>query len=470
MLEVWIMTTLGCRARPLLIGKLATCLVIVLAILAGFDVPEGRAQGFARATPADSVLERLVAEGLKQNPDVQRALADVEAARARVAPSRTWPDPFVSVGYQNEGSRPSLGTSEGSFLAPMLAQTVPWPGKLSLAGRAATQDADAVAAAVLERVKRSVEARVGRSYFAYALARQKLLLIDEREQTWRQVEGVVRERYAAGVAAQQDLFRAQVEILRLEESRAQERATLFTRAAELNRAVGRSQDSPLDSVANLSEEGTVPDLPQILAALRQRSPELAATGAGVRAAELRVRLARREYFPDLVVGGGPMLRGPLEPMWQASLGLTLPIHFRARQGSRVSEARAAERSSRAAEQGVAQELELRTRERLERLRAAARVARLYREGILVTDRNALEAALASYRTGRVPFVTVLEALNVLYGDRFTYLDRLAELAALRVAIDEASLTPEAAMAAGSTTAPGISGPTPESTSSMSSMR
>lgn len=420
-----------------------TVLAVAL-VLSGFPTAAHASDG-TRATLPDPVLDRLVAEGLERNPDVLQAKAEVDAAGARVAPARTWPDPFATLAYQNDGVRPSLGTNEGSFLGTMLAQTVPWPGKLRFAGQIARQEADAVTVGGLGRTRLSVESRIRRNYYAFALARQQLLLIEERGETWRQVEAVVRERYATAAASQQDLFRTQVEILRLDEERAMQRATLLSRAAELNRAVGRAQDVPVDSVRDLPEDGPIPELPDLLAAVGRRSPELAATQAAIKVGDLRVRLARRDYFPDLVVGGGPMFRGPMDPMWQLSLGFSLPIHFRARQRSRLEEARASARSSQAAEQGVNQELEFRTRERLERLHAAAKVARLYRDGILVTDRNAVDAALASYRTGRVPFVTVLEALNVMYADRSAYLERLAEVAALRVAVDEASLAADAGM-------------------------
>lgn len=63
------------------------------------------------------------------------------------------------------------------------------------------------------------------------------------------------------------------------------------------------------------------------------------------------------------------------------------------------------------------ELEFRTRERFANLDSNLRVAKLYHEGILPLDQLSLEAAIASYRTGKVPFVTVLEALNALYADR-----------------------------------------------------
>ena len=66
------------------------------------------------------------------------------------------------------------------------------------------------------------------------------------------------------------------------------------------------------------------------------------------------------------------------------------------------------------------------------------MAGLYREGVLPVDELSLESAIASYRTGKVPFITVLDALNTLYADRALSLARLAESEKLRVAIDEAS--------------------------------
>jgi outer membrane protein TolC len=105
----------------------------------------------------------------------------------------------------------------------------------------------------------------------------------------------------------------------------------------------------------------------------------------------------------------------------------------------VAEAQAELRSDQSRSSSVALELEFRTRERYQSLDAALRVARLYREGVMPTDQLSLESAIASYRTGKVPFVTVLEALNTLYADRAIYLGRLADAEKWRVAIDEADL-------------------------------
>ncbi len=415
----------------------------------------------------DSLLEALVAEGLQNNPDVAAALAAVDAAVFRVGPAKTLPDPFLAFNYQNDGSGFTLGTREGSFLGTMLSQPIPWPGKLGLAGGVARSDANRIRAAGLGRARLAVEGRIRRAFYDHLLAKQLLDLIEDRRRTWQQIEGTVRERYAAGLAVQQDLFRTQVEILRLEEARADQQAALANRRAELNRAVGRSQDALIGPQRSLEYRDTIPDFAALLPSVRGRSPELQGALEWINTGRLKVRLARRDFLPDFVISGGPMFRGPLDPMWQIGLGVSLPIYAPGRQRNRLQEAKSIFRSAEAATRSVDQELELRTRERVEQLRATLRVARLYREGVLPVDELSLEAALTSYRTGRVPFVTVLDALSTLYADRANYLARLADAEKWRVAIDEVDLQASGGME-GAGTAPQGAAAAPSGSSGQSS--
>ena len=54
-------------------------------------------------------------------------------------------------------------------------------------------------------------------------------------------------------------------------------------------------------------------------------------------------------------------------------------------------------------------------------------------------RMSVEAAIASYQSARVPFITVLESLRTLYGDRATLVRALAGQSRIRASLDEASL-------------------------------
>ena len=81
----------------------------------------------------------------------------------------------------------------------------------------------------------------------------------------------------------------------------------------------------------------------------------------------------------------------------------------------------------------------RTEERLIRVRQLEGEARLDSDALLVQDRLSVDAALASYRTGGVPFVTVLEALNTSFTDRRSAVARLADLLRADADLRELSL-------------------------------
>lgn len=403
------------------------------------------AQSPVRATPPDPALDALVRAAIESTPELAAARASVEAAQRRIEPARTLSDPSLSTTYQNDGRSLSLGKAEGSFIGLMLSQPISWPGKLDLAGRTAASEAKEIESGALGRAGLTIEARIRNAAYDLALARALDQLVEERRGTAQQIEATTRERYVAGLAVQQDVLRAQVELARIDEAKADQRAVISTRAAEWNRLLGRPQDASFEAPITLPAVSAVPPSERLIASALARSPEAAAARQGIETGQLRVAMARKNFYPDFVVSGGSMYRGSFDmgPMWQVGVGISLPVWSNKRQQNQLAEARARVVEQTAQTDVVGRELELRTRERIARLESANEIAALYHDKIVPLDQLSYESALASYQAGKVPFVTVFEAVNVLYGDRASYLGRLAEAAKWRVAIDEAALQPTA---------------------------
>lgn len=396
---------------------------------------------FIAAALADPQLDALVQEALQNAPEIAAAHANVEAAQRRVIPARTLADPFVVTSYQNDGRSLSFGDAEGSFFGIMASQSIPWPGKLRLSGDVAASEAREIERGALGRTALTLEARVRNAWYDLVLARAIDRIIDDRRTAATQIEASVRERYAAGLGVQQDVLRAQIELARIDEEEAEQAAVITSRLAELNRLTGASQDREIATPNALPDDATLPSVAQMIAASAARSPELAATQQGIETGRIRAELAKKNFLPDFSVSAGSMYRGSFEmgPMWQVGVGVSLPVWIERRQQNQLAEAQAIVRGRTAESDALARELELRTRERAARLEASLRIAALYREKVLPLDDLSLESALASYQAGKVPFLTVLDALRTLYGDRATYAARLAESAKWRVAIDEAAL-------------------------------
>jgi hypothetical protein len=133
-----------------------------------------------------------------------------------------------------------------------------------------------------------------------------------------------------------------------------------------------------------------------------------------------------------------MNRGGLDAMWQAGVGVNLPV-FRGRRRAALAEAQARGRVAALGAEAVRAQLRYRTRERVAQLHAAESLARLYADGVVPQARLAYESAIASYQAGRVPFLAVLEALVGLYADRAGHLGVLAAHERIPAALEEASL-------------------------------
>ncbi len=389
------------------------------------SLPAGAGFPATGAPDIPESVEALVAEALAKSPALAAARAEVAAARERVAPAGALPDPMLSLSYENDGTSISLGVEPMTRLSLMAEQPIPWPGKLGARERLAAADADVVEAR-LARIRLSVEAAVRRAAARLLEARELRDVTRAQGETWERIEAVARNRYAAGMGTQQDVLRAQAERTRfLQQARRDETAERIA-LAELRRLLLREPDEPVTLSGRLTD--VVPVAPEAAAErvrAEEESPELALVRRAAARETLAIDLARRDRSPDLVASAGYMNRGSLPLMWAVGLGVSVPLFSSRKQEPRVREAEARLASAKAAESDLRTRLLGKTEERLALLEQFAEEARLDRESLLVQDRLAVESALASYGTGTVPFVTVLEAIGTEFSDRRAALARLS---------------------------------------------
>lgn len=401
------------------------------------------------AAGEDPILLSLIQEAMANNPDLGQAKTLVQASQERIPQARALPDPMLSLGIQNDGfKRIEVGQMETSFYQIMVTQPLPWPGKRAMRGEVARLGAETTDTAV-ERTRLSLEADVRRGYIGLLLVRSQLRLLGDQAQFLLQAEATAKSRYEVGQGSQADLLRAQLERTRLDQARFRLQAEERTRLAELNRLRDTDPATPIASGRTLEQ---VPD-PQpvaagFLAKAEAESPELRSAHLGVNQAERSLDLARLDRRPDFTVSAGYMPRGGLVPMWTASVGITLPIWQKHKQQRAVAEQEFRQRASGWEAERVRSLLRQRIQERTSDLDAALQVLRLYRAGLLIQSESTFRASLSQYVVGRLPFLSVLEALNGWVSDQSGLIQAQAQAQAIRIALLELNLGPT----------PGISAP------------
>ncbi|HZH18258.1 MAG TPA: TolC family protein [Archangium sp.] len=474
-------------------------LALVLALCSPLAAP---AQGEPRtpspqaasapALPMDPALTQLLADALEGRPELHQAEAQVRAARERVPQAGALPDPVLQLGIQNDGfDGLMIGEMEGSYFSIMASQSLPFPGKRALRTEVAQLGVTAASTQVA-RTRLSIEAEVRRGYLDLLLVRERLALLERLQALWKQSAEMARIRYETGEGAQSDLLRAQLELNRLRQRRLALAAEERTRVRTLNRLSGRPLETPLPTTTRVRDVG-VPELGDPEAAERdalERSPELAERRALVAQAGQQVALARRERLPDFTVSAGVMPRGgDFPPMWQANVGVNLPIFSGSKQNRAMAESSAQAEASAHAAEALEQVLRLRVQERLIALAALRDTAAIYRDGLLMQSAATAESTLTQYRVGRASFASVLEANTGIIRDEEDYLRTLVEAQRIAIAQAEVSLEPVASVggiaqgagsmpgagstpsapARGAAPAGGSPGAAPSSSSSMSGM-
>jgi outer membrane protein TolC len=344
------------------------------------------------------------------NPRIAAAGALARAAQARIAPARRPPDPQLQFGLMNR-SLPGFGLSDPLGMNQLqLMQMIPFPGKLGLAGRVASERAAAERARAQD-VAWDTRARAAMAFYELYQMDRSLEVADETLRILEDLATTVRTMYGVGEGRQADVLRAQVELARMTEDITRMQSERVSAAARLNGLLVLAPTAPVGSPVRPVFPDTLPPQDSLIAEAERQRPMVLAGEAEVRAAEAGERSARREIWPDFQVGvqyGWRPMDGETDHMLSLMLGLNLPVFAGSRQLAMRREAVAMRQMAAADLQGIRSDSRSRVAELYAAAERARRLSQLYQGTILPQAQTTVASALAAYRVGGVDFMTLLD--------------------------------------------------------------
>ncbi|MCB9884099.1 MAG: TolC family protein [Planctomycetes bacterium] len=381
--------------------------------------------------PADATVADYVRLALQRSPRLQARVRDLEALGLRVPQVSSLNDPMLTIVPPTGDMVQTAGGEMGGAIG--LSQGLPWPGKLQAMGRAAEQVVR-IAIANLDTERLRVTADVKQAYYDLYQAKVSIDVTVRVEALLQRVRDSASARVSTGLASQQDLLRAEVELYSLTNSRLDQEQRLRTATARLNVLMDRAVDAPLPLPAALAPEPLQWRLLGLLARADEMGPQLAALRQAVSRDLVNVEIAKLQYYPDLNLGGlfTFIMNGGRSPVadgsdvWNLSLGVTLPIGFdKLRSG--VLQRNAETLASVLRYRDRRNEVLLVLQDLLARVDTDYRKATLLRDGILPRADQAVRVAQAGYESGRVEFATLLAGWRRLFELSLDYHRSLASL-------------------------------------------
>ena len=427
----------GAHSAP---GCFEKALLLALICLLVFQVPELRAS-------QDAGLDAYVAEALAGNPDLKAAAAKVESARHRIPQAKSLPDPSVSLGYQNDGLKAyTYGDSIFAVWSAGISQAIPYPGKLMAKGEIALKESENLDIQ-LQILRLKTMAKVKDTYFDLFLAYKSLDIQEQKEKFLAGMEQAALARYGAGVGSTQDVFMAQSEKYALLEKKETLKQKIASLEAAMQELLGR-RDAPSIPRPSEPSQAVYPVTLNDLLAQAAGAPETKSREKMVEAAQSKVKLAKREFVPDVTVNAGyssngvKVIREQLSPvpdggtvknpfqtwgnMWSLGVSVTIPLYFWTKQMEGLKESRSdlsqAQHELEAARNGVASII----RDNYAQLRSAERLMQVYQKSLGPRSRQDFELAMARYAAGGGDALTVLSRLKNLFDYDTEYWGRVAD--------------------------------------------
>ncbi|MEX2493256.1 MAG: TolC family protein [Nitrospirales bacterium] len=364
--------------------------------------------GPAFAEESSLTLQSLVEEALLRNPSIQSANRQWEASQAIIPQVQSLPDPNLLLGYQR---MPMMEPLEGPVYG--FSQKFPFPGKLGLKGEVAARHADRIEQ-LYYATRLNVISRLKQHYWDLHFIHKGIEIVEKNKRLLMQFEKTANARYSVGKTAQQDVFRAQVELSRVLDRLAVLEQKKESLHAEINRILNRPPIGPLGTPEEIHLTPIPQDLPELARRAEAFSPILLASAKSIAQGEESVSLARKEYFPDFNLSAlGTRNERINENGYQLMFGIQIPLFYQTKQREGVNQAVADLSRAREDLTATRQDLLFQVKDAFERARRATRLVKIVGKAIIPQATLALQSAQAGYSVDKVDFLTLLNNLLTL---------------------------------------------------------
>jgi outer membrane protein TolC len=374
---------------------------------------------------------------LARNPSLAEMVAAWQAASARFPQVTSLDDPNFGATL----APASLGSNQvDTGYRLEIAQKYPWCGKLALRGANAQAEASAAGRDVDDMRLQLVESAQS-AFYDYYLVDRALAVNEEALRLLREFRRNAETRYRTGQVVQQDVLQADVELGRQQERQITLERMREVAVARINTLMHVPTRSPLPPPpGQLQLAGPLPDAQQLQAVALARRPDLQALANRIEAEEASLGLAHKEFCPDFevmaaydsIMGNGPTR--DLAP--QVAVRMNLPVRKARRYGA-IAEAEARLSQRRAALDRQRDQVSLQVEEAHAQVRESERVVWLYEKEVLPAARNNVKAAQAAYTTGRIPFLSLIEAQRNVVNLQDRYYEAIADYFRRRAALERA---------------------------------
>ena len=378
-------------------------------------------------------LDQLMAEALRNNPELRVLEESVAAAKGGVTTARTYQNPELTLAPGVKRVRES-GHSTSEFHGIFeLSQLFKFPGKRALEIAIARRGMRSREIA-LEALRFQLRTQVRRAFSELLAARKALEVRREQVESAKTFAQSAKKRVESGFAGDFETVKSQADLIAARKAQREAEGRLATGRVALNSLLGRSPAAALEisgTLESIAPPGSVTDFTALALA---RNPALLAQAAEAEKAGLNLRLTRYGNRPDFAVGPSVEYSDSEQIV---GLSATVALPFWDRKKGEIETATAEQRKALAEIEKLRLEIRGEVAKATQKLQLAQEQLALYSPEFLEELKRFVRQAEQGYAQSATTLIIYLDAKRTYFETLTDYYEALGQVAESRAELESA---------------------------------
>lgn len=369
-------------------------------------------------------LNALIEEAKANNTELQAFREKIKAKGFAARVEGVLDDPTFKVEIEDIPKDKPFNLGDSMQTRYTFSQMFPFPGKLSLKQSIALKDV-LISGAELKDKELEIKAMIKDGYYDYAFVTESIKIMHEIKDILSYMAELAQVKYSTGQVTQQDVLKIQTELTMLTNEIISLEAEKDVDEARIKSILNRNQDAVLGEPQGIKRDRIKIDTMQLMTMVLQSNPAIKAMEYEAQANELNVGLAKKNYYPDFMLGIAPIQKGGRFESWDLMFQVNIPL-WMSKYDNQTREAVA---NVNVLKSRLNTEKNLKgfdVKSAAVRVEAAERIMTLYETSLLPQVELSFESAMKNYQSGKIDFLSLLDAERTLKRTRIEHLNSIVD--------------------------------------------
>jgi len=368
--------------------------------------------------------QNAIALALANNPNLGQMQARYEAMKSIPSQEGALPDPMLTLGTVNFPTDSFDRSQEGMTQIQIgVSQAFPFPGKLTLKEDIAEFEVKAAYFDVAE-MRLLLTRNVSNKWWQVFYLDRAIETIDKNQALLKQFIEVANTKYITGKGLQQDVLLSQLALSKLINQKIEIVAMKSTQMIQLNILMDVTPRAviTLPKKLNFNKSHLLAEEQLYQLAIKYR-PLLQKHKQLISAANSRLDLAERDYYPDFNIGvtygdrigqNSQPMGGDRADLFSIKLGIKIPLYAGSKQSFQVKQRVSEQFKSKYAYLDESNQVKADIARYITDYRRSEQQRSLFETGILPQARQTVQSMLAGYQVSEVDFLNLVGSQVTLF--------------------------------------------------------